>query len=48
MVGALNKLPLAVAGIDFFAAPVTFGGVSANVLGFISGIIFTRAKSTGA
>lgn len=48
MVGALNKLPLAVAGIVFFAAPVTLGSVSAIVLGFISGLVYTRAKSTGA
>lgn len=48
MVGALNKLPLAVAGIVFFAAPVTFGSVSAIVLGFISGIVFTKAESSGA
>ncbi|GIC86430.1 GDP-mannose transporter into the lumen of the Golgi [Aspergillus udagawae] len=48
MVGALNKLPLAVAGIVFFAAPVTFGSVSAIVLGFISGLVYARAKSTGA
>ncbi|KAL4772326.1 GDP-mannose transporter 2 [Aspergillus nidulans var. acristatus] len=48
MVGALNKLPLAVAGIVFFAAPVTFGSVSAIVLGFISGLVYTWAKSTGA
>ncbi|KAJ5223465.1 hypothetical protein N7468_008007 [Penicillium chermesinum] len=48
MVGALNKLPLAVAGIVFFDAPVTFGGVSAILLGFISGLVFNRAKSTGS
>ncbi|KAL4812943.1 hypothetical protein BDW67DRAFT_118203 [Aspergillus spinulosporus] len=48
MMGALNKLPLAVAGIVFFAAPVTFGSVSAIILGFISGLVYTWAKSTGA
>lgn len=48
MVGALNKLPPAVAGIVFFAAPATFGSVSAIVLGFISGLVFTSAESTGA
>ncbi|KAJ5826008.1 hypothetical protein N7474_003146 [Penicillium riverlandense] len=48
MVGALNKLPLAVAGIVFFAAPVTFWSVAAIMLGFISGLVFTRAESSGA
>ncbi|KAF5139441.1 GDP-mannose transporter [Metarhizium anisopliae] len=44
MVGALNKLPVAILGILFFAAPVTFGSVSAIVLGFVSGIVYTVAK----
>ncbi|PMD64790.1 GDP-mannose transporter [Hyaloscypha bicolor E] len=44
MVGALNKLPIAVSGLVFFAAPVTFGSVSAIIIGFISGIVYTWAK----
>lgn len=44
MVGALNKLPLAVSGLIFFAAPITFGSVSAIILGFISGLVYTLAK----
>ncbi|KAK2592658.1 GDP-mannose transporter into the lumen of the Golgi [Conoideocrella luteorostrata] len=44
MVGALNKLPVAILGIVFFAAPVTFGSVSAILLGFVSGIVYTVAK----
>ncbi|KAG5947089.1 GDP-mannose transporter [Claviceps sorghi] len=44
MVGALNKLPVAILGIIFFAAPVTFGSVSAIFLGFISGIVYTVSK----
>ncbi|KAI0190096.1 hypothetical protein F4808DRAFT_31549 [Astrocystis sublimbata] len=44
MVGALNKLPIAVAGLIFFSAPVTVGSVSAIIIGFISGIVFTWAK----
>ncbi|KAJ3558378.1 hypothetical protein NPX13_g9719 [Xylaria arbuscula] len=44
MVGALNKLPIAVSGLIFFAAPVTVGSVSAIILGFVSGIIFTWSK----
>ena len=27
MVGALNKLPISIAGMIFFDGPVTFGGV---------------------
>ncbi|KAI0413709.1 hypothetical protein F5X98DRAFT_351205 [Xylaria grammica] len=44
MVGALNKLPLAVSGLIFFSAPVTLGSVSAIFIGFISGIVYTWAK----
>ncbi|KAI1354566.1 hypothetical protein F5Y01DRAFT_254375 [Xylaria sp. FL0043] len=44
MVGALNKLPLAVSGLIFFSAPVTVGSVSAIIIGFISGIVYSWAK----
>lgn len=44
MVGALNKLPIALSGLVFFDAPVTFGSVSAIFVGFISGIVYTLAK----
>ncbi|KAI9832521.1 MAG: GDP-mannose transporter [Sarea resinae] len=44
MVGALNKLPIAVSGLIFFDAPVTFGSVSAIVVGFVSGIVYALAK----
>ena len=44
MVGALNKLPIAISGLIFFAAPVTLGSVSAIILGFISGTVYTLAK----
>lgn len=44
MVGALNKLPIAISGLVFFAAPVTFGSVSAIALAFVSGIIYARAR----
>lgn len=44
MVGALNKLPLAVSGLVFFSAPVTFGSVTAILLGFVSGLIYAWAK----
>ncbi|KAH8725253.1 hypothetical protein GQ44DRAFT_707406 [Phaeosphaeriaceae sp. PMI808] len=44
MVGALNKLPIALSGLVFFDAPVTFGSVAAIFVGFISGIVYTLAK----
>ncbi|KAF1985934.1 golgi GDP-mannose transporter-like protein [Aulographum hederae CBS 113979] len=44
MVGALNKLPIAVSGLVFFDAPVTFGSVSAIFVGFVSGIVYAVAK----
>jgi GDP-mannose transporter len=47
MTGALNKLPLAICGIVFFASPVTFGSVSAIVLGFISGLVYALARIRG-
>jgi GDP-mannose transporter len=39
-VGYLNKLPLAISGIVFFDTPVTFGSVSAILLGSFSGLIY--------
>jgi len=44
MTGALNKLPLAISGLVFFDAPVTFASVSAIFLGFISGLVYALAK----
>lgn len=44
MVGALNKLPIAVSGLIFFEAPVTFPSVSAIGVGFVSGIVYAIAK----
>ncbi|GKT49669.1 GDP-mannose transporter [Colletotrichum spaethianum] len=44
MVGALNKLPIAISGLIFFSAPVTIGSVSAIALGFVSGIVYAFAK----
>lgn len=44
MVGALNKLPIAISGLIFFAAPITVGSVSAIVIGFVSGIVYAWAK----
>jgi len=44
MVGALNKIPIAVSGLVFFHAPVTFGSVSAIFIGSVSGIVYAWAK----
>lgn len=44
MVGALNKLPIAVSGLIFFDAPVTIPSVSAIGVGFVSGIVYALAK----
>ncbi|KAF2860954.1 UDP-galactose transporter [Piedraia hortae CBS 480.64] len=44
MVGALNKLPIAISGLVFFDAPVTVGSVSAIFVGFISGLVYAVAK----
>jgi GDP-mannose transporter len=43
-VGYLNKLPLAISGIVFFDAPVTFGSLSAILLGFFSGLVYGYGK----
>jgi GDP-mannose transporter len=43
-VGYLNKLPLAISGIVFFDAPVTFGSVSAILLRFFSGLVYGYGK----
>lgn len=44
MVGALNKLPIALSGLIFFDAPVTFASVSAIFIGFVSGLVYAVAK----
>jgi GDP-mannose transporter len=44
MVGALNKLPIALSGLIFFDAPVTLPSVSAIGVGFVSGIVYAIAK----
>ena len=48
MTGALNKLPMSIVGLVFFDAPVTFGSISAILVGFISGIVFAVAKNQKA
>jgi GDP-mannose transporter len=44
MVGALNKLPIAISGLVFFDAAVTFGSVSAIFVGFLAGLVYAYAK----
>jgi len=45
MVGALNKLPVAASGMLFFGDLVTFGSVSAILVGFFAGIVYAVAKN---
>ncbi|KAK7994515.1 UDP-galactose transporter [Apiospora marii] len=45
MVGALNKLPVAILGIVFFASPVTIAGMVAILIGVLSGVVYTWTKS---
>lgn len=45
MVGALNKLPIAASGIMFFGDPATFGNVTAIIVGFIAGLVYSVAKT---
>jgi len=44
MVGALNKLPIALSGIFFFHAPATLASLGAIFIGFVSGIVYAVAK----
>ncbi|KAK9467464.1 hypothetical protein V1512DRAFT_261252 [Lipomyces arxii] len=44
MVGALNKLPIALSGLIFFDAAVTFFSVSAIIIGFLAGLVYAVAK----
>jgi GDP-mannose transporter len=38
MAGALNKLPVAISGMIFFDAPVTFFSVTAVMIGTVNGV----------
>ena len=44
MVGALNKLPIALAGLVFFDAPKNFLSFFSIFLGFLSGLLYAVAK----
>ncbi|ODV77546.1 UDP-galactose transporter [Suhomyces tanzawaensis NRRL Y-17324] len=44
MVGALNKLPIALSGLIFFEAAVNFWSVSSIFVGFVAGLVYAVAK----
>lgn len=44
MVGALNKLPIALSGLIFFDAPINFFSVSSIFIGFGAGVLYAIAK----
>jgi GDP-mannose transporter len=44
MVGALNKLPIAMSGLLIFEKEITKGGVLAILMGFGSGLVYAFAK----
>ncbi|EGV60423.1 GDP-mannose transporter into the lumen of the Golgi [Yamadazyma tenuis] len=48
MVGALNKLPIALSGLIFFEAAVNFFSVSSIFLGFVAGLVYAVAKQKQA
>jgi GDP-mannose transporter len=45
MVGALNKLHIAISGLLFFEREVTIGGIVAIFMGFGSGVVYAWAKN---
>ncbi|GMG40396.1 unnamed protein product [Ambrosiozyma monospora] len=48
MVGALNKLPIALSGLVFFDAPINFFSISSIFVGFGAGIVYAVAKKQQA
>ncbi len=44
MVGALNKLPIALSGLVFFGDPANFFSVTSIFLGFLAGLVYAVAK----
>ncbi|KAF7289505.1 GDP-mannose transporter [Mycena chlorophos] len=45
MVGALNKLPVALSGLIFFGNRATFGSVLSIAVGFVAGLLYAVAKN---
>lgn len=48
MVGALNKLPIALSGLIFFNAAINIWSVSSIFVGFVSGLVYAVAKQKQA
>lgn len=48
MVGALNKLPIALSGLLFFDAAINFYSVSSIFFGFVAGLVYAVAKQKQA
>ncbi|ODV84039.1 hypothetical protein CANARDRAFT_201923 [[Candida] arabinofermentans NRRL YB-2248] len=48
MVGALNKLPIALSGLIFFDAPINFFSISSIFIGFVAGLVYAVAKQQQA
>lgn len=44
VVGALNKLPVAISGLIFFAEPVNFGRIASIALAFFAGLLYSWAQ----
>jgi GDP-mannose transporter len=44
MVGSLNKLPIAVSGMIFFDAPISFFSVLSVIVAFAAGVTYSLAK----
>ncbi|ODV64631.1 putative Golgi apparatus GDP-mannose tramsporter [Hyphopichia burtonii NRRL Y-1933] len=48
MVGALNKLPIALSGLVFFDSAVNFWSCSSIFVGFVAGLVYTVSKQKQA
>jgi GDP-mannose transporter len=44
MVGSLNKLPIAISGMIFFDAPISFFSVLSVIVAFAAGLTYSFAK----
>ncbi|KAI8870765.1 UDP-galactose transporter [Ramicandelaber brevisporus] len=45
MVGALNKLPIALFSMVYFGDKLNFGGILALIVGFSAGLVYSHAKN---
>jgi len=46
LVGALNKMPVAIFGLVIFHEPTNSKNLSSIILGLLAGVLFVRAKNT--